>query len=266
LEKNAMPKVHVNDIDLYYESAGQGQPVLLIHGLGSSTRDWEYQMPAFSTLYQVVALDVRGHGQSDKPPGPYSIPLFATDTAELIRSLELGPSHIVGISMGGMIAFQLAVDTPDLVRSLVIVNSGPEIIPRSLRDRLNVLQRILLVRIFGMRKIGEFLGSRLFPKPEQEPLLQMFIERWAENDQRAYLESTRGIVGWSISDQLQTIVCPTLVVASDEDYTPISAKKSYVERLPRGELVVIEDARHAVTAERPEDFNKVVLDFLAKQT
>lgn len=261
-----MPKIHVNDIDLYYESAGQGKPVLLIHGLGSSTRDWELQSTAFSTLYRVVAFDVRGHGQSDKPPGPYSIPLFTADTIELIRSLEIGPSHVVGISMGGMIAFQLAVDTPDLVRSLVIVNSGPEIIPRSLRDRINVLQRILLVRIFGMRKIGEFLGSRLFPKPEQETLRHMFIERWAENDQRAYLESTRGIVGWSISDQLQTIVCPTLVVASDEDYTPISAKKAYVERLPRGELVVIEDARHAVTAERPEDLNKVVLDFLARQT
>jgi pimeloyl-ACP methyl ester carboxylesterase len=261
-----MLKAHVNDIDLYYESTGQGQPVLLIHGLGSSTRDWELQTPAFSTLYQVVALDVRGHGQSDKPPGPYSIPLFTADTTELMRSLDLGPSHIVGISMGGMIAFQLAIDTPDLVKSLVIVNSGPELIIRNLQDRLNVLQRSLLVRIFGMRKIGEFLSSRLFPKPEQEPLRQMFIERWAENDRRAYMDSMRGALGWSVSDSLHTIMCPTLVVASDEDYTPISAKKAYVEKLPRGELVVIEDARHAVTAERPEDFNKVVLDFLAKQT
>ncbi|HEY46221.1 MAG: 3-oxoadipate enol-lactonase [Anaerolineae bacterium SM23_ 63] len=261
-----MPKIHVNDIDLYYETAGQGQPVLLIHGLGSSTRDWEYQTPAFSTRYRVVALDVRGHGQSDKPPGPYSIPLFTADTAELIRSLEIGSSHVVGISMGGMIAFQLAIDKPDLVQSLVIVNSGPELIVRSLRDRFNVLQRSLLVRIFGMRKIGEFLGSRLFPKPEQEPLRHMFIERWAENDRRAYLEAFQGLLGWSVLDHLHTIMCPTLVVASDEDYTSVSTKEAFLEKLPRAELVVIEDARHAVTAERPEDFNKVVLDFLANQT
>ena len=261
-----MPKTRVNDIDLYYEIACQGQPVLLIHGLGSSSRDWEYQTNAFSPLYRVVTFDVRGHGQSDKPPGPYSIPLFTNDTAELMRALEIGPSHIVGISMGGMIAFQLAIDTPDLVQSLVIVNSGPELIVRSLRDRLNVLQRSLLVRIFGMRKIGEFLSSRLFPKPEQENLRQLFIERWAENDQRAYMESFRGILGWSVLDRLHTILCATLVVASDEDYSPISMKEAYVEKLPKGELVVIEDARHAVTAERPEDFNKVVLEFLAKQT
>jgi pimeloyl-ACP methyl ester carboxylesterase len=260
-----MPKARVNDIDLHYEITGQGQSVLLIHGLGSSTRDWEYQTTVFSKLYRVVALDVRGHGQSDKPPGPYSIPLFTADTADLMQSLDIGSSHIVGISMGGMIAFQLAIEAPDLVKSLVIVNSTPELIVRSVRDRITVLQRSLLVQVFGMRKIGEFLSSRLFPKPEQEPLREMLIERWAENDRRAYLDSMRGVLGWSISDHLHTITCPTLVVASAEDYTPVSMKEAYVEKLPRGELVVIEDARHAVTAERPEEFNKVVLNFLAKQ-
>jgi 3-oxoadipate enol-lactonase len=260
-----MPKVRINDIDLYYESTGQGPPVLLIHGLGSSTRDWEPQIAAFPAHYRVVAFDVRGHGQSDKPPGPYSVPLFTADTAELIRSLEIGPCHIIGISMGGMIAFQLAVDTPELVKSLVIVNSAPEMIVRTFQDRLNVLQRSLLVRVFGMRKIGGVLSSRLFPKPEQESIRQMFIERWSENDQRAYMESFRGLLGWSVSDLLHTIMCPTLVIASDEDYTPVSIKEKYVERLPHAELIVIEDARHAVTAERPEEFNKVVLDFLAKQ-
>ncbi|HEY44847.1 MAG TPA: alpha/beta hydrolase [Anaerolineae bacterium] len=260
-----MPKAHVNDIDLYYESTGQGQPVLLIHGLGSSARDWEPQTEAFSPLYRVVTFDVRGHGQSDKPPGPYSIPLFAVDTADLIRSLGIGPSHVVGISMGGMIAFQLAVSSPDLVKSLVIVNSGPEMIVRTFQDRLRVFQRSLLAQIFGIRKIGEFLGPRLFPKPEQESMRQMFIERWAENDQRAYLDAFRGLLGWSISDLLHTIICPTLVIASDEDYTPVSTKEAYVDRLRQGELVVIQDARHAVTIERPQEFNKAVLDFLSRQ-
>jgi pimeloyl-ACP methyl ester carboxylesterase len=182
-----------------------------------------------------------------------------------MQALEIGPSHVVGISMGGMIAFQLAIDAPDLVQSLVIVNSGPELVVRNFRDRLNVLQRSLLVRIFGMRKIGEFLASRLLPKPEQESLRQMFIERWAENDRRAYLAAFHGLLGWSVLDQIHTITCPTLVVASDDDYTPVSAKEAYIGRLSKGELVVIEDARHAVTAERPDEFNEVVLDFLGKQ-
>ena len=84
-----MTKLRVFDIDLYYEIIGQGDPIIFIHGLGSSTRDWEEQIEYFSKRYQVVVFDVRGHGKSDKPAGPYSIPLFARDTAELIKSLDI---------------------------------------------------------------------------------------------------------------------------------------------------------------------------------
>ncbi|MBW2181672.1 MAG: alpha/beta fold hydrolase, partial [Deltaproteobacteria bacterium] len=105
-----MPKLKVNNLDLNYEMTGKGQSVLFVHGLGSSSRDWEEQVNYFSKDYQVVTIDVRGHGLSDKPPGPYSIKLFSDDTAALITSLDLSPVHIAGISMGGMIAFQLAME------------------------------------------------------------------------------------------------------------------------------------------------------------
>ena len=144
-----MSKLKVRDVNLHYEITGQGQPLLLIHGLGSSARDWELQVPVFAQNYRVVAFDVRGHGRSDKPPGPYSIPLFADDAAALIRALDIAPTHVVGISMGGMIALQLAVSAPELVRSLVVVNTGPELVPRTPRERLEVLQRLFLVRLWA---------------------------------------------------------------------------------------------------------------------
>ena len=115
-----MPKLAVQDIDLYYEISGQGQPLLFIHGLGSSTRDWERQATFFSRHYQVITFDLRGHGKSDKPPGPYSVELFTADTAGLIESLGIGQTHVVGLSMGGMIAFQLALKASELVSSMVI--------------------------------------------------------------------------------------------------------------------------------------------------
>lgn len=260
-----MPKLHVRDIDLYYEINGQGQPLLFIHGVGSSARDWGAQVAFFSQRYQVVTVDVRGHGQSDKPPGPYGIPLFAADTAELIKSLGIAPAHVVGLSLGGMIAFQLTVGTPDLVKSLVIVNSGPEFVIRTFKGYLQVFQRLLIVRLLGMRKMGQVLGKRLFPKPEHEELRQVFVERWAENDKRAYLDSLRAVVGWSVTDRLGTISCPTLVVAADEDYTPVSVKEAYVAEIPQAELVVIPDSRHATPAERPEQFNEVLMAFLSRQ-
>jgi 3-oxoadipate enol-lactonase len=257
-----MSRQRVGDIELYYEVAGQGDPLLLIHGLGSSTRDWEAQKAFFAPTYQVVVFDVRGHGQSDKPPGPYTMTQFAVDTAGLLDSLNVGPTHVVGISMGGMIAFQLVVTRPDLCRSLVIVNSGPELLIRSFSDRLRLWQRFLIVRLLGMRKMGEVLSQRLFPKPEHAPVRETFVRRWAENDPRAYLDAMRALVGWSVSDQLDKIVCPSLIVASDNDYTPLALKEAYIGRMPDARLAIMDDSRHAVPLERPAEFSTLLAEFL----
>ena len=120
-----MSTVKVNDITLYYEQYGQGQTLVFIHGLGSSARDWEFQVAPLAEHYQVIIFDLRGHGRSDKPAGPYSMSLFAADTAALLRALDSEAAYIVGLSLGGGIALQLAVDTPSMVRKLVVVNSGP---------------------------------------------------------------------------------------------------------------------------------------------
>lgn len=261
-----MPKLTVNGIELYYQVNGQGDPIVFIHGLGSSGRDWEFQTNHFGNNYQVVVFDVRGHGQSEKPPGPYSIPLFAQDTASLIRKLGIAPAHVVGISMGGMIAFQLALDAPELVRSLVIVNSWPEMVVRTWQERLQIWQRALIVQLLGMRKMGEVLGGRLFPKEEQAAIREIFVERWAENDKRAYQKSMGALVGWSVSERIEQIACPVLVVAADQDYTPVESKAAYARRMPNTELVVIEDSRHATPAEHPLEFNRVLGVFLEKQT
>jgi len=258
-----MPTLHVNGIDLHYERVGEGQPVLFIHGLGSSSRDWEMQVPRFSKQYQVITFDLRGHGQSEKPRGPYTMSLFARDTAELVKSLGVAPVHVVGISLGGMIAFQLAVDYPDLISSLVIVNSGPEVVVRTMKDRWNVFMRFATVRLLGMRKMGEVLGRRLFPKEAQAEIQKLFVERWAENDPRAYTDTLRAIVGWSVTDQIHKIDLPTLVVAADGDYTPVSAKEGFVLKMPRAKLVVIEDSRHATPVDSPEKFNETVISFLS---
>ena len=147
-----MPLHNENGVEIYYEIHGQGEPLVLIHGLGSSARDWELQIPAFSRNFQVIALDLRGHGRSEKTPGPYSMDLFARDTADLIQSLEIPITHLVGISLGGMVGFQMAVDYPGLVRSLVVINSTPELIARNWTDRARFLQRQLIIRFLGMKK------------------------------------------------------------------------------------------------------------------
>jgi 3-oxoadipate enol-lactonase len=261
-----MPKIQSNGINLYYEIHGEGQPLLLIHGLGSSARDWEYQVAEFSESYEVITFDLRGHGQSDKPAGPYSIAMFAADTVGLLRGLGIDRAHVVGLSLGGGVAFQLAVDAPSLLKSLTIVNSSPELLIRTFKDQLTVWQRIAIVKLLGMRKMGEVLSKRLFIKPEHESLRQIFVTRWAENDQRAYLHAMRALVGWSVAAQIGSIGCPTLVIAADQDYTPISIKEEYAAKIPGARLVVISDSRHATPVERPQEFNLVLKKFLAEHS
>ncbi|WP_147466093.1 alpha/beta fold hydrolase, partial [Pseudomonas syringae group genomosp. 3] len=130
-----------DDCSLHYEEYGQGEPVLLLHGLGSSCQDWEYQIPVLASHYRVIVMDMRGHGRSDKPHERYSIKAMSNDVEALIEHLRLGPVHLVGLSMGGMIGFQLAVDQPHLLKSLCIVNSAPQVKVKSPGDLWQWIRR-----------------------------------------------------------------------------------------------------------------------------
>ena len=251
-------------LNLYYEEQGTGEPLLFIHGLGSSGLDWELQAAAFSPQYRVITLDLRGHGRSDKPAGPYTMSQFAGDAAALLQSLSITSAHVVGLSLGGGVAFQLAIDQPALVRSLTIVNSAPEMILRTFREKLAIWQRLAIVRLMGLPKMAAVLAPRLFPNPEHEPLRRLFAERFAQNHQPAYLASLRALIGWSVTDRLGEITCPTLVITADQDYTPVALKEAYVAKLPNARLAVIPNAHHATPMERPEAFNTVLAEFLAQ--
>ncbi|NQS91874.1 MAG: alpha/beta fold hydrolase [Chloroflexi bacterium] len=261
-----MPFHIIDEIEIYYEIHGKGDPLLLLHGLGSSTRDWDFQIDQFSRHFQVINMDLRGHGQSGKPPGPYSVPLFANDAARLLKALGAEPANILGISLGGMVALQLAGDHPNLCKSLVVVNSTPDMKPKTLKDRYALWKRFLVVQLMGMRKMGQVLGGRFFPEPEQAAIREVFIDHWAENDKPAYLEAMKAVVGWSVLERLGEIRCPTLVLGADGDYFPTADKEAYTRLIPNASLEIIPNSRHALPAEKPEKFNGFVLDFLSGLT
>ena len=255
-------KARIRDIDVHYETKGTGEPLLLIHGLGSSTEDWEPQLPDFASHFCVITYDVRGHGRTDKPRERYSVKQFADDAAALLQHLGVGPAHVLGISMGGMIALQLAVDHPKTVKSLTIVNSGPELVLRTWRQRLAIYSRFPIVRLMGMRKMGELLATKLLPGPAHASARDTFVERWARNDPSAYLRALRALIGWSVASRLGSIVAPTLVITADQDYTPVPFKEEYTAKVPGARLVVVPDSRHMLPVERPAEFNRAALEFL----
>jgi 3-oxoadipate enol-lactonase len=255
-------QVSGNGVSLWVETQGEGSPVVLLHGLGSSGVDYEHVAPGLARRHRVIVPDVRGHGRSDKPAGPYSIPMFAADIEAALDLLGVKAAHVAGLSMGGMIAFQMAVDRPDLVRSLTIINSGPALVPTTLQQKWPLWVRLFILGVFGSRAWARVLAAKLFPKPEQEAQRRQVIDRFGSNPKAAYLAATRALIGWSVLDRVKEIACPVLVLGSDHDYSTTEAKRAYVALLRDARLVEIRDSGHAAPSDQPEQVLAAMESFL----
>lgn len=246
---------------LHYVDAGQGEAVLLLHGLGSCVQDWAAQIEALRGRFRVIALDLRGHGASAPATGAYVMRDLAHDAAGLMTQLGIAHYQVVGFSMGGMVAFELALLCPAQVRRLVIVNSGPRM-AGDWRTRLQLHLRLAIICLLGLRRLAGMIGRRLFPLPAQAHLLESFTRRLAQMDVASYCHAVRAIGAFSVESQIAALVMPVLVVSADQDYTPVAAKAAYARQLANAELVVIENSRHATPIDQPDALNRVLLNFL----
>lgn len=253
----------IDAVELAYGEAGHGPPLALIHGLGSSRNDWLLQLPALTERYRTVAPDLRGHGLSPKPAGPYRIGQMAADVALLLLRLNARPAHVLGISLGGAVAQQLALDHPELVRSLILVNTAPRFISGQWRQRLMGARRVANVYLHGMDQVAEDVARSLFPLLDQTALRLEAVERIRANDLKAYRACLWAIARFDVTDLLPLIGCPTLIVAGDRDATvPLASKRLLAERISDSRLEIVANSGHATPVDQPEAFNRLVLDFL----
>jgi pimeloyl-ACP methyl ester carboxylesterase len=258
-----MPEVTVDGITLHYERTGSGPPLLLLHGLGSSGEDWEHQVAFLSDRYDVIVPDFRGHGHSSKPSGPYSIEQFGSDIVTLIEELNTDPLVLVGISLGGMVAFQIAAERPDLVDRLIVVNALPAFETKRVSQKIQVAVRKVITRRLTMEKIGEVLSKRLLPDDEMANRRATMVERWARNDKAAYEATFAAILAWpGVADAMARTAVPITVISSELDYIGPEDKQPYIDEMPTAEMMVIERAHHGVPMEFPERFNQVLEEVL----
>lgn len=258
--------IYVNGIRLRYEAWGNGPPVILLHGLGSSADDWVFQLPDLGRHFQCIAVDLRGHGLSDKPDMPYSMALLASDVAGLITALGRGAVHIVGLSLGGMVAQQLAIAYPGWVRSLVLINTLPGLWPPPRRVLSTLWRRARALRVQqsrGMQATADLVADSLFPEPQQKLFRDIAARRIVENDIAAYRRSTSAIVRFRPGRALRRVACPVLVIAGELDnIVPWVYQERLLRRLPQARLVRIPGSRHASNIDQPEAVNLAMMEFL----
>jgi 3-oxoadipate enol-lactonase len=259
-----MASFPVGAISLHVEESGSGSPVVALHGLGSSAREWDLVAPRLAARHHMIVPDLRGHGQSERPRGRYRVSRFALDVSALCDRVSPDGAHMMGLSMGGMVAFELAVTRPDLVRSLIVVNSGPDMVPRTPQVASALARRLVLSHVLGPRGMARLLAPRLFPRPDQAELRERFRQAIAANDPGAYRRATRGLMGWSVLDRLHEIDCPVLVIGSERDYTPVSFKAAYTRRMRNARLVELSGSGHAANLDQPARLAEVVSAFLAE--
>ena len=176
----------------------------------------------------------------------------------LIKNLKINSVHLVGISLGGMVAFQVAEGEPNLVKSLVVVNALPEFFLKNFKQKWLFYSRIFLIKIFGLKIFAKILAKKLFPK--QKNLSDEFVQNLSKNNPKIYLKILKSALGWSVVNSLSKTSYPILFIASQYDYTSLSQKKFFAEKIGT-KLVEIKNSHHAVPAEKPQEFYEILSTF-----
>lgn len=265
-----MPILSLPQINLYYEEHGTGAETLVFsHGLLWSHKMFAAQVAEFSKTYRVIVYDHRGQGQSEIK-GPYDLDTVAADAAALIRKLGNGPVHFLGLSMGGFVGMRLAARHPELIRSLVLLETSANAEPTENLPQYKLLNGVV-----------RWLG--IIPPVANKVMKIMFAQSWLSNPSNAQAVARwkreisvnkRSIVGpvegviyrKGVEEELSRISCPTLVLVGEEDVATVPEKAEFIQKGIAGAVLHrIKGAGHSSCIEQPVEVNRLISDWLNQQ-
>jgi len=264
-----MPIVNINGVDLNYETTGQGEAIVCLHGMTGSTQDWESQVSVLSPNYRVITRDQRGHGKSAAPSGEeqYSIPIFADDVFALLKMLDIKKCCLMGHSVGGFTALQFALGHPDMLAALVLVDTSSGQFARDPSVvQLQEKQREL-ARSQGMEAAFEFSITSMpatIERIQKHPELKEITRRkMLQTSVDGYIYGSAAIGKWQpVTDRLSEIKVPTLICWGDEDAAFTEAVQVLKRGIADSELVTFKGAGHNPHEEASEAFNGALLKLL----
>ena len=235
-----------------YAVEGNGPAVLLIHGVGARLDNWDGAAAVLARDFKVVRYDLRGHGQSSKSPGPYSLELFADDAAALLDHLGIGRAHVAGHSLGGMIAITLASRHPQRVDRLAVLSAAAG---RTEEERRKVMERIALIAASIPGDHFRNSLSRWFTdefRAANPELIEQYAARNRENDPACYAAAYTVLATGEVAPDLPRVNAPTLVVTGENDLGSNPRMSRFIHAgIAGSELRILPRLRHSILIEAP---------------
>ncbi len=261
-----MPFVENLGARIHWDEEGRGAPLLLIMGLGWPSQAWYRSRPMLSENYRTIALDNRGVGRSEAPPGPYSIAQMAADAAAVLNAARVNTTHIFGVSMGGMIAQEFALQYPKKVRSLILgctAAGGPQVV----RPEPEALQ-VLATRGQDPEQFAKAISPFIYDSgtPAERIEEDTAVRRKWYPSAEAHFAQVQAIMAWEAYSRLGQIAAPTLVIHGENDrLVPPENAKRIAARIPGAKLAMIPRASHIFITDQTEAAHKAILEFLGAQ-
>lgn len=257
-------KAKVNGIEIYYELHGkEGAPWLVLsHSLACTARMWDPQIQAFKTSHRILAYDMRGHGQTSAPAGPYTLDMLADDVLGLAASLKIRTAVFCGLSIGGMIGQTIAIRGSGPFERMVLADTTHTQPPDALKQWE---ERIRIAETKGMAGLADSTIERWFTEPfrkKNPPELQGIRDLIERTPVAGYIGCGRAIMGLNTTAKLKGIQLPVLAITGEQDLAAPGTR--YIgENVPGAKLVVIPQASHIANVEQPEAFNRALREFLS---
>lgn len=259
-----MPALETEDGVLRYSVDGEGTPLVLIHGVGADREAWDQVIAHLKGRYRIVRPDLRGHGQSVKSPGPYSLEGFAKDCLRLMDHVGMDKAHLVGFSLGGLIAQQLAIQSPERFLSMTAISS---IAGRTEEEQQRVLQRAKTLSEEGALTHLANAVERWFTdefRAARPEVLEWRRKKSLQNDPVSYAAAYHVLASSDLADQLHKIELPVLAMTGECDIgSPPHMSKTIATRAQNGRLVIFPKLKHSVLLEAPDRIAQELESFLS---
>lgn len=265
-------QIVVNEAKLHAEQQGSGSDLVMLHGVGvSSARVYQFVLPALAERYRVLVYDLRGFDRSNNPSGTQTVSQHTADLVALLDQLGISQAHIVGFSFSGLVVLKLALEHPELTRSIILIGTSPGLPPerRTLYEK-----RVELIQREGMAAYAEYHSKEVFTPQflaDHEDRAVWYQKQFVSTnqDQAAYTGALLAMLEVPFQEQLSELLCPALLISGANDKSPMNSGSKHLGEtiklhrlIQDSELVIVPDSGHYVQIDQPKFFINTLEDFI----